>query len=59
MMVTLPLMGNLTMSSCRFCDTVAVFDDGRIVQTGSHETLLKDKDGIYCRMWEAQAQYYI
>ncbi len=47
------------MSSCRFCDMVVVFDDGRIVQTGSHETLLQDKNGIYCRMWEAQAQYYI
>lgn len=47
------------MSSCRFCDTVVVFDDGRIVQTGSHEELLLDKEGIYCRMWEAQAQYYI
>lgn len=47
------------MSSCRFCDTVIVFDDGQIVQTGSHEELLQDKEGIYSRMWEAQAQYYI
>lgn len=47
------------MSSCRFCDTVVVFDDGRIVQTGSHEELLRDKEGIYSRMWEAQAQYYV
>ncbi|GFH96411.1 lactococcin-G-processing and transport ATP-binding protein LagD [Lachnospiraceae bacterium] len=47
------------MSSCRFCDTVIVFDGGRIVQTGSHERLLGDKEGIYSRMWEAQAKYYI
>lgn len=47
------------MSSCRFCDTVIVFDDGQIVQTGSHEELLQDKEGIYSRMWEAQARYYV
>lgn len=47
------------MSSCRFCDTVIVFDGGRIVQTGSHDELLRDKEGIYRRMWEAQAQYYV
>ena len=47
------------MSSCRFCDTVIVFDGGRIVQTGSHERLLGDKEGIYSRMWEAQAKYYV
>lgn len=46
------------MSSCRFCDTVIVFDGGRIVQTGSHEELLRDKEGIYSQMWDAQAQYY-
>ncbi|MDE5588984.1 MAG: ABC transporter ATP-binding protein/permease, partial [Acetatifactor sp.] len=47
------------MSSCRFCDTIVVFDEGHIVQTGSHEELLQDKEGIYSRMWEAQAQYYV
>lgn len=46
------------MSSCKFCDTVVVFEDGRIVQTGSHDELLRDKEGLYCRMWDAQAQYY-
>ncbi|MDE6641342.1 MAG: ABC transporter ATP-binding protein/permease [Acetatifactor sp.] len=47
------------MSSCRFCDTIVVFDEGHIVQTGSHEELLQDKEGIYSRMWEAQARYYV
>lgn len=45
------------MSSCRFCDEIAVFDEGRIVQNGTHEELVAD--GIYRRMWEAQAQYYV
>ncbi|MCM1187692.1 MAG: ABC transporter ATP-binding protein/permease [bacterium] len=46
------------MSSCRFCDEIAVFDQGRIVQNGTHEELVADTAGVYYRMWEAQAQYY-
>ena len=47
------------MSSCRFCDEIAVFDGGQIVQNGTHEELVADADGIYRKMWEAQAQYYV
>lgn len=47
------------MSSCRFCDEIVVFDEGRIVQNGTHEELVADTGGIYRRMWEAQAQYYV
>ncbi len=47
------------MSSCKFCDEIVVFDDGEIVENGSHEELVSDADGIYHRMWEAQAQYYM
>lgn len=46
------------MSSCRFCDTIYVFEKGRIIQHGSHDQLVADKDGLYCQMWTAQAQYY-
>ena len=46
------------LASCRFCDKIAVFDAGRIVQTGSHEELLADEDGKYHALWTAQAQYY-
>ena len=46
------------MSSCRFCDEIAVFDGGRIVQSGTHEELVA-QEGVYRRMWEAQAQYYV
>ena len=46
------------LSSCRFCDDIAVFDKGRVVQRGSHEELLGDADGKYCELWFAQAQYY-
>ena len=46
------------LSSCRFCDKIAVFDKGRIVQVGTHEELLADKNGKYYELWYAQAQYY-
>ena len=46
------------LASCRFCDKIAVFDHGRIVQTGDHRSLLADEDGKYASLWNAQAQYY-
>lgn len=46
------------MSSCRFCDKIYVFDDGRIVQKGSHEELMKQEGGLYSELFRAQAQYY-
>lgn len=47
------------LASCRFCDRIAVFHRGRIIQQGSHEELLADRAGKYCELWNAQAQYYI
>ncbi len=46
------------LASCRFCDKIAVFDHGQIIQTGSHADLLSDEDGKYHELWQAQAQYY-
>lgn len=46
------------LSSCKFCNEILVFDKGDIVQQGTHENLLKDKDGKYFELWNAQAQYY-
>lgn len=46
------------MSSCRFCENIVVFDAGKIVQMGSHESLLKEKEGLYSKLWNVQAQYY-
>lgn len=45
------------LASCRFCEKIIVFDQGQVVQQGSHEELEK-QDGLYRQMWNAQAQYY-
>ncbi len=46
------------LSSCRFCDDIAVFHEGRLTQQGSHEALVADTAGKYYELWNAQAQYY-
>ncbi len=46
------------LASCRFCDVIAVFDHGQIIQQGTHEELVKDEKGKYHQLWYAQAQYY-
>lgn len=46
------------LSSCVFCDRIAVFNGGALVQNGTHEKLLEDENGKYYELWHAQAQYY-
>lgn len=46
------------LSSCRFCEKIAVFHEGKLVQLGSHEELLAETGGKYFELWSAQAQYY-
>ena len=45
------------MSSCRFCDNIIVFDDGKVVEQGSHDKLMAG-GGLYSELWNAQSQYY-
>ena len=47
------------LSSCRFCGRIAVFDEGKLIQQGTHEVLLSDKNGRYHELWEAQAGHYV
>ncbi|KDE59605.1 multidrug ABC transporter ATPase [Halostagnicola sp. A56] len=42
------------LSTVRDADTIFVLDDGRIVERGSHETLL-ERDGLYANLWRVQA----
>ncbi|MBR6358656.1 MAG: ATP-binding cassette domain-containing protein, partial [Lachnospiraceae bacterium] len=47
------------LSSCRFCDHIAVFADKTVKEYGTHDELVHRKDGIYAEMFAAQAQYYV
>lgn len=47
------------LASCRFCDSIVVFEKGCVVQHGSHEALVADTGGKYYELWNAQAQYYV
>ena len=42
------------LSTIRSADQILVFQDGRIVQSGQHETLLSDSDGYYHKLWSAR-----
>lgn len=46
------------LSSCRFCDHIAVFADNTIKEYGTHEELLGMEDGIYANMFRTQAKHY-
>ena len=46
------------LSSCKFCDEIAVFDGGSVVQYGTHAGLVAEEGGVYYKLWHAQAQYY-
>ena len=46
------------LSSTRFCDRVAMFAKGEMVETGTHEELM-ELDGEYAEMFRVQAQYYV
>lgn len=46
------------LASVKFCDSIAVFADGELVERGTHAELIK-KNGIYADMFTKQAHYYI
>ena len=45
------------LASTRFCDRILFLEDGKIVQEGSHEALLK-QDGPYAKLYEIQSCWY-
>ena len=45
------------LASTRFCDKIALFEDGRMTEYGSYDELMA-KDGEYAKMFRIQAQYY-
>ena len=45
------------LGSTRFCDKIAMFEDGTIVEEETHEELMA-KNGKYAYMFQIQSQYY-
>lgn len=46
------------LSSCKFCDKIAVFSENGIKEYGTHEELMKLQDGVYRNMFTTQAKQY-
>ena len=46
------------LASVKFCDSVAVFADGEIVEYGTHDELMA-LDGMYTEMFNKQSQFYV
>ena len=46
------------LSSCKFCDYIAVFDEGTLSEYGTHTELMNQK-GLYHKMFSTQAEQYI
>lgn len=44
-------------ASTRFCDRIVLLDQGRILEMGTHEELMKRK-GQYAELFEVQSKYY-
>lgn len=45
------------LSSTRFCDNIAMFENGQLIEYGTHDSLLNSK-GAYAHLFDVQAQYY-
>ena len=45
------------LASTRFCDRILMLDNGKILEEGTHETLL-NLGGKYARLYEVQSKYY-
>lgn len=46
------------LSSTRFCDRIIVLKNGKIVENGTHNTLINIKNSVYSELYSMQSQYY-
>lgn len=46
------------LSSCVFSDKIMVLDGASIAEMGTHKELMKNKQGLYYKMFTAQGEYY-
>lgn len=52
------IMVSHRLASAKMADRIFVLDGGRIVQSGSHETLMKEQ-GLYRTMFQVQSSFYV
>ena len=45
------------LSSTKFCDRIIMLDNGRIIESGTHQELLNE-NGEYAKLFNMQAEYY-
>jgi ABC-type multidrug transport system fused ATPase/permease subunit len=45
------------LSTIRSADLIIVMEEGKIVESGSHEVLMKKKSGIYQNMVKLQTEH--
>lgn len=43
------------LSTLRNMDRIVVMDQGRIVESGTHNSLIRKKNGIYAKLWKMQS----
>ncbi len=46
------------MATTKFCDRIAVFDQGHLVEMGTHDELMEKEKGIYREFYNMQAESY-
>lgn len=46
------------LSSCIFSNHILVLDGSKIVESGTHQELMANENGLYAKMFKAQAKYY-
>ena len=47
------------LSTVKKMDRIIIIDDGKIVEDGSPEDLLKKSDGLFKKMWNHQVKGFI
>lgn len=47
------------LGAAKIADEILVLNEGKVVEQGSHEELMRLEDGIYRKMYESQSAWYI